>query len=120
MSMPPEIAPTALARIRGFIAGLSPLRLALWCATAVLMVAVPTPGARAIYQGWGLATSVLLPVLAPLLFMGLLLDALMTRVFAHDASDVARLRLRTISRIDLLIAVVLLLRWLPYYAALRV
>jgi len=118
--MTPEMDPTALGRTRDFVAKLGPLRLALLCAALVLLAAVPTPGARAIYQGWGLVTSVLLPVLAPLLFMGLLLDALMTRVFATDADSAARSRLRAISWIDVLIAAALLLRWLPYYTALRV
>jgi hypothetical protein len=103
-----------------FFANLGPLRLGLFCAALVLSVAVPAPGARAVYEGWGLLTSVLLPVLAPLMFMGLLLDALMTRIFAGDAEGAARSRLRAISWINLAIAVVLLLRWLPYYAALRV
>lgn len=105
---------------RGFVAKLGPLRLVLFCAALVLLVVVPTPGARAVYEGWGLVTSVLLPVLAPLMFMGLLLDALMTRIFAGEAEGAARSRLRTVSWINLAIAVVLLLRWLPYFTALRV
>jgi hypothetical protein len=108
------------SRFFSFIANLGPLRLGLFCAALALSVAVPAPGARAVYEGWGLVTSVLLPVLAPLMFMGLLLDALMARVFASDAEGAARSRLRAVSWINLLIAVVLLLRWLPYYAALRV
>lgn len=108
------------AGLRGTFANLGSLRLLLLCAALMSLVVVPTPGSRAVYEGWGLVTSVLLPVLAPLLFMGLLLDALMTRIFAGDAEGAARSRLRTISWINLAIAVVLLLRWLPYYAALRV
>jgi len=106
--------------IRSFVARLGPLRAVLLCAAIVLLVMVPTPGARAVYEGWGLVTSVLLPVLAPLMFMGLLLDALMTRIFAGDAEGAARSQLRTVSWVNLAIAVVLLLRWLPYYTALRV
>ena len=111
---------TGLGRIRRFVGELGPLRVALLMAALVLVIAVPAPGARAIYHGWGLVMSVLLPVLAPLMFMGLLLDALMTRIFASDSEGTVRSRLRAVSWMNLVIAVVLLLRWLPYYAALRV
>jgi len=118
--MPSDSDTTQLSRLSRLAQEIGALRLML-LVTAILVVAlVPTPGAKAIYQGWGLLTSVLLPVLAPLMFMGLLLDALMSRVFSSDTEGAARSRLRVIMWTDLGIAVVLLLRWLPYYAALRV
>jgi len=73
-----------------------------------------------VLTGWPLVTTVLIPVLAPMTFMVLLLDALMARVFLTDAEGAARQRYKTILLADLLAAAVLLLRWLPYFAALRV
>jgi hypothetical protein len=118
--MPFEIDALRIGRLRDIAAAIGPLRLILLVAAIALVLVVPTPGTKAIYQGWGLARSVLLPVLAPLMLMVLLLDALMARVFASDADGAARSRLRAIMWTNLTVAILLLLRWLPYYAALRV
>lgn len=67
-----------------------------------------------------MVTTLLAPVVAPLALMVLLLDALMARVFLTDAENGARKRWKRIILIDLIGAALLLLRWLPYYAALRV
>lgn len=96
------------------------LRVVLLVAVVILLILVPTPGTRAVYSGWPLITTLLVPVLAPLVFMLLLLDALMAWVFLTDAVGGTRRRWRAIVFINLIAAIVLLLRWLPYYAALRV
>jgi len=95
------------------------LRLALLLAVVVLSIFVPAPGTRGVLVGWPLVTTVLAPVLAPILFMLLLLDALMSRIFMSDATGAARRRFKTAMLVNLVAAAVLLLRWLPYYLALR-
>ena len=102
-----------------WLAQLGPLRLVLLVCVALLIAFVPAAGTRAIYSGWGLVRTVLVPVLAPLLFMVLLLDALMARVFMSEATDNARRRLRDIVLLDLAVAAVVVLVWIPYYMALR-
>lgn len=106
--------------LRDWVRDLGILRLCLLGAVVVTLAMIPAPGTRAIYSGWPLVTTVLIPVLAPMLFMVLLLDALMARVFLVDAEGPARRRFRTVILINLIVAALLLLRWLPYYAALRV
>lgn len=98
--------------------GLGPLRFALLVAALIALVFVPEPGTRAIYHGWALVGTVLIPVLAPLLFLLLLLDALMARLFLTDAAGEARRHYRTVILVNLLAAAALLIRWLSYYAAL--
>jgi len=100
--------------------GLGPLRQALLLAVVAALVFVPEPGTRAVYEGWPLVGTVLIPVMAPLLLMLLLLDALMARLFLTDASGPARRHYQTVLAINLIGAVALVVRWLPYYAALRV
>jgi hypothetical protein len=95
------------------------LRLALLLAVVVLLIVVPAPGTRGVLSGWPLVKTVLAPVLAPMLFMLLLLDALMARVFMSDATGDARRRFKTAVLVNLTAAALLLLRWLPYYLALR-
>lgn len=111
-----NIAQHAGARLRE----LGPLRIALLVATAVALVLIPAPGTRAAYSGWPLVTTLLIPVSAPLLFLLLLLDALMSRVFLIDAEGPERQQRKTAIVVNLLAAALLLIRWLPYYSALRV
>lgn len=97
---------------------LGPLRLALLVAALIALVFMPEPGTRAAYHGWPLVGTVLIPILAPLLFLLLLLDALMARLFLSGAPGEARRHYRTVILVNLLAAVALLIRWFPYYAAL--
>lgn len=67
--------------------------------------------------GWDLLRSAVLPALAPLIFMVLMLDFLMCRVLKADAEVTIerRDRLVFVSRLNLLVAVILLLSWLPVF-----
>lgn len=99
---------------------LGPLRLGLLFFAVLAIVLMPAPGTPAVYSGWPLVRTVLVPVLAPFLFLVLLLDALMARVFLTDAEGAARRRYKTAIIINLLAAAILLIRWLPHFAALQV
>jgi len=98
---------------------LGPLRVLLLVCIALVIALAPAAGTRAVYSGWGLVRTVLIPVFAPLLFMVLLLDALMTRIFMADAEGESRRRLRRLVSLDLILAAGLALYWVPYYLALR-
>jgi len=95
------------------------LRVLLLACVVLAVAFAPAPGTPADYHGWQIARTVLLPVLAPMLLMLLLLDALMTRVFMSDAQHAERRRLRFLMLLNLTLAIGLTLYWLPYYKALR-
>ena len=85
----------------------------------VLLILFATPsGAVPVYSGWPLVWTVLVPVLAPLILMLLLLDALMGRVLMSDLYGAERARRRDTVIVNLLLAMGLVLRWLPYYLVL--
>lgn len=94
------------------------LRLVLAAAGLLLIVFATQPGTVPVYTGWPLVTTVLVPVLAPIIFMLLLLDALMSRVWMVDKHGDEYMRLRTAVMVNLLLAAGLLLFWVPYYLAL--
>lgn len=91
------------------------LRALLAVAGLLLIIFATQPGTVPIYTGWPLVTTVLVPVVAPIIFMLLLLDALMSRVWMIDKPGDEYVRLRTAVMIDLLLAAGLLMFWLPYY-----
>ena len=94
------------------------LRALLAMVGLLLIVFATQPGTAPVYAGWPLVTTVLVPVMAPMIFMLLLLDALMGRVWMIDKTGDEYVRLRTAVVVDLLLAASLLMFWVPYYRAL--
>ncbi len=102
----------------GLLQELGALRLGLWLLAVVVMVLAPKPGTPAVYAGWPLIPTLMAPVLAPILLQVLLLDALMSRVWMSAYTGAARARYRRILWINLGVAVLSTLWWLPYFIAI--
>ncbi|HEX9627819.1 MAG TPA: hypothetical protein VGA00_12840 [Acidiferrobacterales bacterium] len=100
------------------VAELGVLRLVLVALALICLALMPPAGAAVGYSGWPLVRTVLVPVVAPLVFMVLLLDALMSAVFLADQRGPARRRYARILAVDLVAAGLLLVFWLPFYLAL--
>jgi len=94
------------------------LRVALVSLVILDMLAAPRPGAQAVYSGWELVTTLILPVLAPILLQVLLLDALMGRILMGSAKGAERARYRRILTVNLVFSAALVLWWLPYFLML--
>lgn len=94
------------------------LRSLLALSGFLLFVFATHPGVVPVYSGWAFVPSVLVPVLAPLILMLLLLDALMGRILMSDLQGAARAHRRYAVMINLLLGAGLIMRWLPYYLAL--
>lgn len=94
------------------------LRIALVSLVIFDMLAAPRPGAPAVYSGWELVTTLILPVLAPILLQVLLLDALMGRILMGSAKGAERVRYRRIITVNLVFSAALVLWWLPYFLKL--
>lgn len=107
-----------VSTVLGVLARYGVLRSTLAMAGVLLIVFAEPAGVVPVYSGWPFVPTVLLPVLAPLIFMLLLLDALMGRVLMSDMHGAERARRRNAVTVNLLLAVGLLLRWVPYYLAL--
>lgn len=95
-----------------------PMRVVLACAALALIVLVPTPGTSPVYSGWALITTIVVPVLAPNIFMVLMLDVLMSSVFMIDKKGAERARYRRIQLTNLALAAGMVVFWVPYYKAL--
>lgn len=103
--------------LRSFLVQLGVLRLGMIALALATVVFAPSAGMPMETSGWGLVRTVLAPVLAPIMFMLLLLDAMMSRIFMADQSGAGRERLRNIVLLDLTIAAGLFAYWLPYFLA---
>jgi hypothetical protein len=94
------------------------LRVTLVALVILDILASPRPGASAVYSGWEMVPTLILPVLAPILLQVLLLDALMGRVMMSSAAGAERSRYRRIVTVDLVFVIVLVLGWMPYFLKL--
>lgn len=106
---------------RGFSAWLrqlGALRVALAAAALPLIVFATRPGTLPVYEGFAVLPTLLMPVLAPVVLMLLLLDALMARVFMFEKTGAERARYRRIVTVDLVLSAALTLAWLPFFRAI--
>ena len=97
---------------------LKPLRVALILAALLTIVLQPESGTTPEYHGWEMVSTLLVPVLAPLFFMLMILDALMASLWHSQTTGEEQLRYRRIRNTDLIVGGLLLLSWLPYFIAL--
>jgi|GEM_PF-444707 len=112
-------APAIIDKARAFAAYVGPLRLPLIALALVVVLYRPSPDMTPVYDGWGFVPTVLIPVLSPAIFMVLMLDALMVRVFMADASGGRRTQLRRILIMNLSLGALILLSWAPFFIGLR-
>jgi hypothetical protein len=94
------------------------LRVVLVGLAILDMLASPRPGTAAVYSGWEVVPTLILPVLAPILLQVLLLDALMGRVMMSSTKGAERARYRRIVTVNLVFSAALVLWWAPYFLKL--
>lgn len=104
--------------IKTYMQQLGPMRVLLGVCALIVVVLAPAAGTRVSAEGWAFVTTLLMPVLAPLILMLLLLDALMGAVFMADKTGAERVRFRNVVRFNLILAAFLFIYWLPYFLAL--
>ncbi len=97
---------------------LGALRILLMLPAVALLFAAPAPGTRPEYHGWGMILTLIVPTLAPMVFLVLLLDVMMSAVFMVDQRGAERTRLKYIVFFQLLLAAMLAAVWYPYFRAI--
>ncbi len=95
-----------------------PMRAVLACTALALIVLVPAPGTAPVYSGWAMVPTIIVPVLAPNIFMVVMLDVLMSSIFMIDKKGAARVRYRRIQLTELALAAGMVVFWVPYFKAL--
>lgn len=109
--------PKSLPLARRF-AELGALRILLAALAVLVLALAPRPGTPAVMEGWRMFPTLIVPTLAPLVFLVLMLDALMARVHMTSVTGGALARYRRIVTVDLLLGLVVAAWWAPYFVAL--
>jgi hypothetical protein len=105
-------------RSKNLLQQMGVLRVTLIALVILDMLASPRPGTPAVYTGWEMVPTLILPVLAPILLQVLLLDALMGRVMMSSTKGQERARYRRIVTVNLVFSLAIVLWWLPYFLKL--
>lgn len=105
-------------RIKELVVALGPLRTILLLSAFLCLVTVQTPGTIPQYEGFAAFTTLIMPVMAPLVVVLLLLDALMAQVFRVGGDPARNRHYLRIIWIHLGAATIVTLVWLPYYLAI--
>ena len=101
-----------------FVKQLKPMRVLLVVCALLTIVFRPEPGSEVVYEGVQMIPTLLVPVLAPILFMLLLLDSLMSTIWVTQTEGDEKKRYRNNIIINLTVVGLLLYSWVPYIVAL--
>ena len=102
---------SSLGFLRGSLLALALMNMLLMLISFLVPVTTVADG----HSFWEILTTLVAPVLAPLLATVLLFDYIMSRVRASDAEGELRSRFITISRIELSVIVLSLLFWGTFF-----
>lgn len=107
-----------IQKIKLLLKQMKPLRVMLAILALLLSIFSPAAGTSANYEGIAVLQTLIMPALTPLIFMVLLLDALMNRVWLIDAKGDDVVKFRNIMRVDLLLVAIIFIVWIPYFIAI--
>ena len=94
------------------------LRAMLYAAGVLVIVFLPAPGMQVETEWPAVLTTVAVPALAPIIFMVILFDLVMSRVVNKGRDDAHPSPSSKFFWIGSGIALIILLRWLPYLFSL--
>ena len=107
-----------LKRLNHLVQAFGFLRISLLVFVLIDALARPLPGTTPDYESSHAMAIMMVAALAPILFMLLLLDAIMTTVYMTSMPVERKPAYRLILIVNLVVAIVFLLYWLPYFRAL--
>ena len=104
--------------MKSFLHDLRPMRAVLLLTVLVSIIFKPAPGTEVVYEGWEVFTTLLLPVLSPILLMLLWLDSLIAKLWSTQTEGQEQRRYKMILRINLILSIIFMAVWYPYFKAL--
>lgn len=101
-----------------FIWRVGVLRAMLAAVTVLLILAAPFAGGETQLSGWAMMPTLIAPALVPILFFVFPLDMTMSAVYMSGKSAEHKPRYRFIIAMDIVLLLLLILAWLPFFRAL--
>lgn len=105
--------------LKDFSIQAGPIRILLYVLAVIALVFKPDNNSVMSLEGLDFIPTLILPVIAPLLATGFFLDMLMCRIYSSEQAEEIKQKFKRISRVDLILAVLLLAFWTPYMLAME-
>ncbi len=108
-----------MLKIRELATQLGILRVMLLLLAIIEIIFTPEPGTTVARSGWEIIPTLVAPAMAPIVFMGLMFDFMMARIGMSSTNEAGKRRYQIISRIDLGMAILMVLLWIPFLVSLN-
>lgn len=100
-----------------FIKAAGPIRMILYVMGIITIIFKPDNASTLNLEGLNFIPTLILPVIAPMLITGYLLDMLMSRIYAAEQPEDVKRKYKLISRVDLVLTIIMLVLWVPFLLA---
>jgi len=104
--------------MKSILVDLRPMRVVLLFVVLISIIFKPVPGTEIVYEGWPVFSTLLLPVFSPILLMLLWLDSLIAKLWSTQTQGKEQARYKMILRINLVLSLIFIIVWWPYFKAL--
>jgi len=104
--------------MKSILVDLRPMRVVLLFVVLISIIFKPVPGTEIVYEGWPVFSTLLLPVFSPILLMLLWLDSLIAKLWSTQTQGKEQARYKMILRINLVLSLIFIVVWWPYFKAL--
>jgi len=104
--------------MKSILVDLRPMRVGLLLLVLISIGFKPVPGTEIVYEGWPVFSTLLLPVFSPILLMLLWLDSLIAKLWSTQTEGKEQARYKMILRINLVLSIIFIAVWWPYFKAL--
>ena len=104
--------------MKSVLLDLRPMRIVLLSMVLISIIFRPAPEAEIIYEGWPVFSTLLLPVLSPILLMLLWLDSLIAKLWSTQTEGKEQKRYKMILWVNLISSLIFIFVWYPYFKAL--
>lgn len=104
--------------MKSVLLDLRPMRIVLLSMVLISIIFKPVPGTEIVYEGWPVFSTLLLPVLSPILLMLLWLDSLIAKLWSTQTEGKEQKRYKMILWTNLISSLIFIIVWFPYFKAL--
>ena len=94
---------------------LGALRVMLFSVLALLTVLAPFALETTGYEGWALASTVIVPALVPIFFFVTLLDVLMSAIYRSSSDGDIRDKYQLVIKVEVVCLVMMMGAWMPLF-----
>lgn len=91
-----------------------PIRNILYFLGIICAIFKPENSSGLNLEGLQFIPTLVLPVIVPMLITGYFLDMVMSKIYSAEQPDDIQQKYKIISRVDLFLAILLLVLWVPY------